>query len=79
MWGDMKIIVAGHTDNMGEERYNDKLSLSRADAVKSYLESLHGISPERIIIKGYGLSNPIDTNETEEGRAKNRRAHIQIQ
>jgi len=76
---DMKIIVAGHTDNMGEERYNDKLSLSRADAVKSYLESLHGISPERIIIKGYGLSNPIDTNETEEGRAKNRRAHIQIQ
>lgn len=75
---DVKIIVAGHTDNMGEEKYNDKLSLSRADAVKTYLQELHGVSPERIIIKGYGLSNPIDTNETEEGRAKNRRAHIQI-
>lgn len=75
---DVKIIVAGHTDNMGEAKYNDKLSLSRAEAVKSYLEELYGISPERIVIKGYGMNNPIDTNETEEGRAKNRRAHIQI-
>jgi outer membrane protein OmpA-like peptidoglycan-associated protein len=75
---DLKIIVAGHTDSTGKERHNEKLSLTRAAAVKSYLESKHGILPERIITKGYGMNDPIDTNETEKGRAKNRRASIQI-
>jgi outer membrane protein OmpA-like peptidoglycan-associated protein len=75
---DVKIIVAGHTDSTGSETYNEELSLARADAVKSYLKLQHGISPERIITKGHGENNPIDTNETKEGRAKNRRAHIQI-
>ena len=69
-----KILIAGHTDSTGKETYNEGLSVERADAVKSYLESKHGISPERIITKGYGPVSPIDTNETKEGRAKNRRA-----
>ena len=75
---DVKIIVAGHTDSTGTETYNEELSIERADAVKSYMNLQHGISPERIITKGYGPNNPIDTNETKEGRAKNRRAYIQI-
>ncbi|MBN1613063.1 MAG: OmpA family protein [Deltaproteobacteria bacterium] len=73
-----KILVAGHTDNTGKEIYNINLSLSRAEAVKSYLESQHGISPGRIIMEGYGPNNPVDSNKTEAGRAKNRCAHIQF-
>ena len=75
---DVKIIVTGHTDSTGKETYNEELSLARAAAVKSYLESQHGIRPALIITTGHGPNNPIDTNETKEGRAKNRRAHIQI-
>jgi len=75
---DVKILVAGHTDNSGSEKYNAQLALKRAEAVKSYLVARRGINPERIAIKGYGESSPVDTNETEEGRAKNRRSQIQI-
>jgi len=75
---DVKILIVGHTDSTGSERYNTQLALKRAEAVKSYLLSRHGINPDRIAIKGYGENSPIDTNETDEGRAKNRRSHIQI-
>ncbi len=72
------IVVGGHTDGVGTETYNEALSLARAEAVKSYLNSQAGIGPDRIVTKGYGQNSPVDTNETEEGRAKNRRAYIQI-
>jgi outer membrane protein OmpA-like peptidoglycan-associated protein len=70
------ILVVGHTDNTGTERYNAGLSLRRAEAVKTYLTSQGGIATERISAEGYGEMAPADSNETEEGRAHNRRAAI---
>lgn len=72
------IILAGHTDSTGTEKYNTRLSLQRAKAVESYLTEKHGIPPARISVKGYGESTPIATNETEEGRARNRRVELLV-
>ncbi len=69
-------MLAGHTDNTGTEKYNDALSVRRAKAVGSYLTGERGIPPNRLIVKGYGESAPIATNDTAEGRAKNRRVEI---
>lgn len=74
---DMKIEVGGHTDSKGSDSYNQRLSESRAKAVADYLIS-KGISERRLQYRGYGKSKPIDTNETEEGRAKNRRVEFKI-
>ena len=68
----IKLEIQGHTDSIGSEAYNLKLSQRRADVVRDYLVS-HGISPDRLVTKGYGESDPIASNETPEGRAKNRR------
>ncbi len=68
------IVVVGHTDNTGSEKYNAGLSLRRAEAVRNYLTTKHGIAPARINTEGYGEMAPADTNETEAGRAHNRRA-----
>lgn len=70
------ILVVGHTDSTGTEKYNAGLSLRRAEAVKTYLTTKHGIAPERISAEGYGEMAPADTNETEKGRGHNRRAAI---
>ncbi|MHB8907787.1 MAG: OmpA family protein [Syntrophales bacterium] len=70
------IILAGHTDSTGTERYNTRLSRQRAKAVESYLTEKHGIAPARISVKAYGESAPIATNDTEEGRARNRRVEL---
>ncbi len=70
------VVLAGHTDNTGTERYNDGLSVRRADAVASYLTAECGIPPNRLIVKGYGESAPIAANDTVEGRAMNRRVEI---
>ncbi|HVP56860.1 MAG TPA: OmpA family protein [bacterium] len=67
-----KIEIQGHTDSMGSDEYNMKLGQRRADAVKKYLVD-HGIETERLFTKSYGESKPIDTNNTDAGRAKNRR------
>jgi outer membrane protein OmpA-like peptidoglycan-associated protein len=72
------IILAGHTDSTGPEKYNDYLSLRRAKAVESYLTVKHGIPPDRITVRGYGESAPIATNETEEGQARNRRVELLV-
>lgn len=72
-----KIEISGHTDNEGSESYNQKLSEGRANAVVEYLKS-NGVSSERLISVGYGESKPIDTNSTEEGRAKNRRVEFRL-
>ena len=72
-----KAVIKGHTDNIGSIEYNLDLSKRRAESVRKYLVS-KGIAPERLTCYGYGESMPIATNETEEGRAKNRRVEIYI-
>lgn len=74
-WGDIKIEVSGHTDSIGTDRYNMGLSLRRADTVRSYLVN-KGISADRLVTKGYGESQPIASNDTEEGRFQNRRVEL---
>lgn len=69
--------VIGHTDSQGSETYNLKLSKDRANAVKTYLEG-QGVQGTRIIADGKGESEPIATNDTAEGRAKNRRVVFTI-
>ena len=73
----MRIEVGGHTDGRGSVDYNQRLSESRAKAVVDYLIS-KGIDMRRLQYKGYGKSQPIDTNNTEEGRARNRRVEFKI-
>ncbi|WP_301073889.1 OmpA family protein [Sphingomonas sp.] len=71
------IDVYGHTDSTGSDAYNQGLSERRATAVADYL-STHGVQRERIGTRGFGETQPIATNETEEGRAANRRVEIKI-
>ena len=73
----LKVRVEGHTDSVGPERYNQLLSLRRAQAVRDYLVS-QGIDETRLSIAGYGESDPIDGNETRAGRANNRRVEFVI-
>ena len=68
----LKVEVQGHTDSTGPADYNLKLSERRANAVRDYLAS-HGVPESQLTAKGYGLTKPIDTNKTKEGRAHNRR------
>jgi outer membrane protein OmpA-like peptidoglycan-associated protein len=70
------IIIAGYCDSIGPEKYNVGLSERRAKAVSNYLSQKYGITPDRIVIKAYGEGGPIAPNETEEGRAQNRRAEM---
>jgi len=72
---DAKIEIQGHTDWIGSEVYNQKLSERRANTVRDYLISV-GIAATRITTIGYGESQPIATNETAAGRAENRRVVI---
>jgi outer membrane protein OmpA-like peptidoglycan-associated protein len=69
------IEIAGHTDDRGSAAYNLTLSQKRANAVKEYLLQ-KGMPPNRFVTKGYGESQPIADNKTEEGRAKNRRFEL---
>ena len=71
------IEVAGHTDSIGSDAYNDKLSRERAQSVANYLIS-RGISGQRLIITGAGERYPIASNDTEAGRAENRRVEMTI-
>jgi len=71
----LKMSIEGHTDSMASVDYNQKLSERRADAVKGYFVK-KGISKDRLITKGWGLSHPVSSNQTEEGRAKNRRVEL---
>ena len=67
--------VEGHTDSIGSEVYNQALSQRRADSVADYLVD-HGVSSGRLEAKGFGESNPIADNSTEDGRAQNRRVEL---
>lgn len=73
----MTIEIGGHTDNTGAERHNLDLSEQRALSVYNYLVE-HGVSKDRLTYKGYGKSKPIDTNDTPEGRANNRRTEFSV-
>ena len=72
---DIKIEIAGHTDNTGSAATNMRLSQARADAVRAYLAS-KGVVPERMVAKGYGPSQPVAPNTTATGRAQNRRVEL---
>lgn len=72
---DWKMVVEGHTDNIGGESFNQTLSEKRAEAVKKYLSDA-GIAASRLTAKGLGLSKPVATNDTEAGRARNRRVEL---
>jgi OOP family OmpA-OmpF porin len=72
---DVKGEILGHTDNVGSAEYNQKLSERRAESVKAYLVN-KGIAAERIVTKGLGLTQPMASNDTVEGRAQNRRVQF---
>ncbi len=71
------IIAVGHTDSVGADAYNQKLSVRRADAVKAYLVT-KGIEKNRVYTEGKGEKQPVADNKTTEGRAKNRRVEIEV-
>jgi len=71
----LAVEVQGHTDNVGGDDYNLKLSQGRADTVKAWLVS-HGVAAARITAQGYGRQQPIADNDSDEGRAKNRRVEL---
>ncbi len=73
----VSVEVSGHTDNVGARDYNKKLSQSRAEAVVQYLVG-KGIASSRLRAAGYGMEQPKDTNDTEEGRALNRRVEFKV-
>ena len=71
------IIAVGHTDSVGTDGYNQKLSISRSEAVKAYLVG-KGIEKNRVYTEGKGEKQPVADNKTSEGRAKNRRVEIEV-
>jgi len=72
----LKIKIAGYTDDRGSEKYNLKLSFKRAKAIKDILVKKYHISPNRIVVKGYGEAYPLVPNDSETNRALNRRVEI---
>jgi outer membrane protein OmpA-like peptidoglycan-associated protein len=70
------LTIEGHTDNIGSPEYNQKLSEQRAAAVREALVSRYGIAAARLSAKGYGLTRPVESNATFEGRARNRRVEL---
>ncbi len=75
---DLKIVISGFTDNIGSKDFNRDLSEKRAKAVKSYLES-KGVAGEHMATEGHGSDQAIASNDTEEGRAQNRRVEFELQ
>ena len=71
------IIAVGHTDSIGTDAYNQRLSVRRSEAVKAYLVS-KGIEANRIYTEGKGEKQPVADNKTRDGRAKNRRVEIEV-
>lgn len=71
------IIAVGHTDSIGSDAYNQKLSIRRAEAVKAYIVS-KGLEPNRVYAEGKGEKQPVASNKSKAGRAKNRRVEIEV-
>ncbi|MFI5397740.1 MAG: OmpA family protein [Candidatus Binatia bacterium] len=76
--GGIAVIVEGHTDGVGTDAYNQKLSHRRADAVRQYLVK-QGIPAKRITTEGFGKSRPVASNDTADGRAQNRRVELRVE
>lgn len=76
-YGNLGVIVEGHSDSLGDPEYNQKLSVRRAEAARDYLARL-GVDPRRIVVIGKGASEPIASNATREGRARNRRVVLVV-
>ena len=74
---ELKVEVGGHTDSVGSDQHNQKLSERRAKAVRDYLIG-KGVAADRLTAAGYGESKPIDNNDTDEGRARNRRVELKL-
>ena len=73
----VEVVVEGHTDGIGSADYNEALSLRRAEAVYRYLVN-QGVDPERLHVEGFGKTHPVASNETEAGRAQNRRVELKV-
>ena len=71
-------LLVGYTDSIGSEDYNLGLSNRRADSVAAYLMTNHGVSQDQVVVNWYGEANPVAGNDTEEGRAQNRRVEIAV-
>ena len=74
----VRVVITGHTDNVGGQKFNQDLSLKRAQAVKNWLVQ-KGIASNRMRTVGRGMNEPLTTNDTEEGRAENRRMEFYVQ
>ncbi len=79
LMANQRFVVGGHTDDVGTETYNDELSLRRAQAVKDYLVAKFGISPDRLMPRGYGKSRPLRLGDSDADRAANRRVDFERQ
>lgn len=73
----MKVELGGHTDNVGDAAMNQELSQKRASSVLNYLIS-NGVASAKLSARGYGQNNPVESNDTPEGRDKNRRTELKI-
>jgi outer membrane protein OmpA-like peptidoglycan-associated protein len=76
---ELKIVIEGHTDNVGGKVYNMNLSAKRAEAVRTYIIEQFGVKQTNLAAKGYGMSKPIATNKTAAGRQKNRRVEAAVE
>ena len=75
---DAYVMLVGYADSVGSEEYNLDLSLRRANSAANYLTSNHNIERDRIVVNYYGEANPIESNDTDEGRAQNRRVEVAV-
>ncbi|HSE40909.1 MAG TPA: OmpA family protein, partial [Acidobacteriota bacterium] len=73
---DLKLMIEGHTDNVGKPAYNMELSHKRAQSVKDYLVQNHQVDGGRLTTQGFGDTKPMAKNDTEAGRAQNRRVEL---
>ena len=78
VYGNTNVVIEGHTDSRGSDAYNQALSERRANAVRDELVNENGIAAERVSTVGYGESRPVSSNDTDAGRAQNRRIEAVI-
>jgi OOP family OmpA-OmpF porin len=76
---EIKVVIEGHTDNVGGKAYNQRLSQNRAKAVAKYMIDKFKVDKDRLSAKGYGLTRPIADNKTKAGKQKNRRVDAVVE